>query len=50
MSKSKRFQKINDVEHKLNELVEENRKLRNDLKDCEKFRHMIFKRLGELEL
>ena len=31
----------------LNELSEENEKLRNELNDCEKFRYTVFKRLND---
>ena len=34
--------------NKLNELAEENEKLRKDLSDCEKFRYQIFQKIGEL--
>ena len=47
-----------DVEHKhmnaeeivdlLNSLVDENEQLRQELNDCEKFRHSVFKRMNEL--
>ena len=46
---------LNDVEELLNELLnkynilkEENKQLRNELNDCEKFRYTVFKRIGEL--
>ena len=29
-------------------LKEENKQLRNELNDCEKFRYTVFKRIGEL--
>ena len=32
----------------LNSLNDENEQLRKDLSDCEKFRHHIFKKIGEL--
>ena len=32
----------------LNSLWEENEQLRQQLSDCEKFRHHIFKKIGEL--
>ena len=32
----------------LNSLVDENEQLRQELNDCEKFRHSVFKRMNEL--
>ena len=37
-----------EIEYLLNSLVEENEQLRKDLSDCEKFRHQIFQKIGEL--
>ena len=40
--------KVNEAVILLNELAEENEQLRQELNDCEKFRHSIFKRMNEL--
>ena len=45
--KEERMTALN-VTKKLNELTEENRQLRKELNDCEKFRYTVFKRMGEL--
>ena len=40
--------KVNEAVILLNELAEENEQLRQELNDCEKFRHSVFKRMNEL--
>ena len=45
------FRNVDDAEvicSWLNELYDENRELRQELNDCEKFRHSVFKRMNEL--
>lgn len=37
-----------DMCRKLNELYEENERLRKELNNCEKFRYTVFKRMEEL--
>ena len=39
---------IETVEMKLNQLSDENERLKQELNDCEKFRYHIFKSLSEL--
>ena len=47
---SKQAEKIDEQQATISRLEEENRELRNELSDCEKFRYSIFKRIGELNV
>ena len=40
--------KLNEQQATINRLEEENKQLRQELNDCEKFRYTVFKRMGEL--
>ncbi len=41
---------LNEQQATISALKEENRELRKELNDCEKFRYTVFKRIGELNV
>ena len=42
------FDKLNEQQATISKLEEENKKLRKELNDCEKFRYTVFKRIGDV--
>lgn len=55
MSENRFVYKLDDFDsevemlEKINEQIKENKKLRKELTDCEKFRYTVFQRMGELK-
>ena len=39
---------LNEQQATISKLEEENKKLRKELNDCEKFRYTVFKRIGDV--